>query len=300
MQTEDSRFRRATSVEKKVAAALWRLANGHSYRTITLGMGTSSVMKYTHDFCEVLCDARKTFIRLPSSSELPHIIQKFGLRSKIPNVIAAVDGSHIPVLVLIQNKEDYFNRKHRYSILMQGLVGPDLQFFDVFVDVPGSVHDSCLLRLSKFGGDMFDEHILQEPTLILEGMEVKPIILGDSAYPVTRWLIPPYKKLQNMSRESRRFNDEHVRGREPVERAFGVLKGRWRILNTEIDEEISRVKVTVMACCVLHNILQEDDTAIQPVENEDLETNDVQSEEDVRIPNTVLLRDVIAEHIANL
>ena len=34
MQTEDSRFRRATSVEKKVAAALWRLANGHSYRTI--------------------------------------------------------------------------------------------------------------------------------------------------------------------------------------------------------------------------------------------------------------------------
>ena len=34
MQTEDSRFRRATSVGKKVAAALWRLANGHSYRTI--------------------------------------------------------------------------------------------------------------------------------------------------------------------------------------------------------------------------------------------------------------------------
>ena len=74
-----------------------------------------------------------------------------------------------------------------------------------------------------------------------------------------------------MSRESRRFTDEHVRGREPVERAFGVLKGRWRILNTEVDEEISRVKVTVMAYCVLHNIciLQEDDTAIQPVENED-------------------------------
>ena len=156
---------------------------------------------------------------------------------------------------------------------------------------------------------MFDEHILQEPTLILEGMEVKPIILGDSAYPsmhitlyITRWLIPPYKKLQNMSRESRRFNDEHVRGREQVERAFGVLKGRRRILNTEVDEEISQVKVTVMACCVLHNIciLQEDDTAIQPVENEDLETNDVQSEEDVRIPDAVLLRDVIAEHIANL
>ena len=288
MQTEDSRLRRATSVEKKVAAALWRLANGHSYRTIgiTLGMGTSSAMKYTHDFC-VLCDARKKFIRLPSSSELPHIIQKFGLRSKISNVIAAVDDSHIPVLAPIRNKEDYFDRKHRYSILMQGLVGPDLQFFDVFVGVPGSVHDSRLLRLSKFGGDMFDEHILQEPTLISEGMEVKPIILGDSAYPLTRWLIPPYKKLQNMSRESRRFNDEHVRSREPVERAFGVLKGRWRIINTEVDEEINRVKVTVMA--------QEDDTAIQPVENEDLETNGVQSEEDVQIPDAVLLRDVIAE-----
>ena len=43
---------------------------------------------------------------------------------------------------------------------MQGLGGPDLQFFDVFVGVPGSVHDSRLLRLSKFGGDMLAEHIL--------------------------------------------------------------------------------------------------------------------------------------------
>ena len=108
-------------------------------------MGTSSAMKYTHDFCEVLRDAQKRFSRLPSPSELPHIIKKFGLRSTIPNVIAAVDGSHISVLAPIQNKEDYFNRKHRYSILMQGLVGPDLQFFDVFVGVPGSVHDSRLL-----------------------------------------------------------------------------------------------------------------------------------------------------------
>ena len=67
-------------------------------------MGVSSVMKYTHDFCDILCGIRKEFIRIPNINELSPIIRKFGEKSKIPNVVAAIDGSHIPIKAHLQNK----------------------------------------------------------------------------------------------------------------------------------------------------------------------------------------------------
>ena len=141
MTTEDNNFRTATPIEKKVAAALWRLANGQCYRSIgiTLGLGTSSVRLYTQQFCDIICESRKEFIKLPSTYELPSIIEKFSEKTKIPNVVGTIDGSHIPIKAPEVYKENYFNRKHRYSVLLQGVVGPDLQFFYVFVGVPGSV-----------------------------------------------------------------------------------------------------------------------------------------------------------------
>ena len=121
------------------------------YRSIgiTLGLGTSSVRLYTQQFCDIICESRKEFIKLPSTYELPSIMEKFSEKTKIPNVVGTIDGSHIPIKAPEVYKEDYFNRKHRYSVLLQGVVGLDLQFFDVFVGVPGSVHDARLLRLSK-------------------------------------------------------------------------------------------------------------------------------------------------------
>ena len=69
-------------------------------------MGVSSVIKYTHDVCDILCALRKEFIRIPNINELSSIIRKFGEKSKISNVVAAIDGSHIPIKTPLQNKED--------------------------------------------------------------------------------------------------------------------------------------------------------------------------------------------------
>ena len=36
------------------------------------------------------------------------------MKSKVPNVVAAIDGSHIPIKAPLINHEDYFNRKWRF------------------------------------------------------------------------------------------------------------------------------------------------------------------------------------------
>ena len=50
MTTRSNNFRNSTLVEKKVAAALWRLATGNSYKDIglILGLGTASVQLIIH------------------------------------------------------------------------------------------------------------------------------------------------------------------------------------------------------------------------------------------------------------
>lgn len=129
MTTQDNRWRPAIPVEKKVAAALWRLATGNAFRCIgvALGMGTSCVQLYTTQFRDVMYDLRTEFISFPSN--LTSVIHEFSKKTKIPNVVGAIDGSHIPIKMPGVDQESFANRKQRHSILLQGVVGPNLLFF---------------------------------------------------------------------------------------------------------------------------------------------------------------------------
>jgi hypothetical protein len=50
------------------------------------------------------------------------------------------------------------------------------------------------------------------------------------------------------------FNLRHSSLRTTVERAFGALKGRFRILETKPSIPTpSQVKSVIIACCILHN-----------------------------------------------
>ncbi|KAJ8309880.1 hypothetical protein KUTeg_011745 [Tegillarca granosa] len=50
-------------------------------------------------------------------------------------------------------------------------------------------------------------------------------LLGDSAYALSSWLLTSFKDT-----EQRRYNYVHSCTRNPVERAFGSLKGRFNRL----------------------------------------------------------------------
>ncbi|XP_018356002.1 PREDICTED: uncharacterized protein LOC108756586 [Trachymyrmex septentrionalis] len=60
-----------------------------------------------------------------------------------PGVIASIDDSHIDKSS--ENSVVYINRKHYFSIHMQGTVNEKKKFLDVFVGYPGSVHNARVL-----------------------------------------------------------------------------------------------------------------------------------------------------------
>ena len=135
VEKRDSRFREAASIEKRVAVALWRLASGNAYRTVasTFGIGKSTAVEITNSFIHILNELYEDWITFPAPvQETDEAIQRFSDNNlfNIPQILGAIDGSHIPIKAPKHNKESYFNRKHFYSVNLQAVVGFDGRFLD--------------------------------------------------------------------------------------------------------------------------------------------------------------------------
>nr|XP_058972373.1 uncharacterized protein LOC131798721 [Pocillopora verrucosa] len=126
-------------------------------------------------------------------------------------------------------------------------------------------------HLSKLQREIDQGTWLNGPSKIIGSSEVGPLLVGDSAYPLSIWLMKPFKQTPTLTESQLRFNRALSQARVVIEQAFRILKGRWRCLYKPLEEKTSRVPTTIMACCVLHNICIDvgDPSAIDPVEDDD-------------------------------
>ena len=274
IQKEDTRLRKAVPVHKRVAVALWRFGSGNSYRTtgITFGIGKSTVIKICHEVARALIQKKDDFIKFPSDEEeLSLAIRRMKSIAGLPNVVGAIDGSHVQIKAPKSCHEDYFNRKQNYSINLQGTVDGTGMFIDVSTGWPGSMHDARVLRLSSLYRKATNDEILTEPEKTIEAVPLRPLLLGDSAYPLLPWLIGPYPQSATLTRDQSRFNKAMNKSRVVVEQAFGKLKCRWRCLLKVLEDGTRKVPLTILACCILHNIclLRADE-----FQNDDSDTDD--------------------------
>ena len=81
-------------------------------------------------------------------------------------------------------------------------------------------------------------------------------MLGDGAYPLLPWLIKPYNFGPALTRSEKLFNEKLCSAWVTLERAFGILKARWRCLLKRLDKCKENLSAVVIACYVLHNICQ--------------------------------------------
>lgn len=173
---------------------------------------------------------------------------QFEAVKKIPHILGCIDCSHIKIKAPRENKEEYFNRKHCYSLHLQAVVDANNAFIDVFAGEPGSMHDSR------------DQEIT---------FPNNSVLLGDSAYPAGYWIVGPYKDNGYLNQQ-RQFNYIHSATRIAVENAFGLLKTRFRRLLHFTEQDNLKTITNLIVCgCILHNIciLQNDDIVNQYAEN---------------------------------
>uniref|UniRef100_A0A672HFQ1 DDE Tnp4 domain-containing protein n=1 Tax=Salarias fasciatus TaxID=181472 RepID=A0A672HFQ1_SALFA len=259
VEKQNTTFRACVPLRKRVAVALWKLATNSEYRSIShlFGVSITTVCRCVQDFCDA---ARELLvlelIKSPDLHTLQEMSAYFHSRWGLPQCVGAIDGSYIPIIAPQDFHCDYFNRKGWHSIILQVVVDGRGLFWSVSAGIPGSVHDARVLRLSSFQELVDHGSLFPTRTRDIGGVDVGYYILGDSAYPLQRWLMKPFLDTRRLTAGQQLLNRKISRARVVVENAFGRLKGRWRCLLKRNNSDLTLVKSMVLACCALHNLCE--------------------------------------------
>ena len=70
-----------------------------------------------------------------------------------------------------------------YSISTQAAAGGNLQFLDIATGYRDSIHDARILRDSALYVQAELYILLTEPTDAIDGYKIRPLPIGDGAYP---------------------------------------------------------------------------------------------------------------------
>ncbi|GAB0091360.1 protein ANTAGONIST OF LIKE HETEROCHROMATIN PROTEIN 1 [Sergentomyia squamirostris] len=244
--------------EKQVALTLYKLTSCAESRIVAdvFGIHKSTVCRYFHRV--VKCINRKlmrALIHMPNEDQCQRSSREFEQLSGLPQIIRAVDGSHIPITVPEEGRKDFMNRKNYGSIILQATVDQNIKFIDCSVKYPGSCHDAYAFKNSF----LFLRHneLVPESYFSWNGVNVPYLIIGDPAYPLLPWLMKDFYG-SNLPAAHEFFNQRLNRARVYVEIAFGRLKGRWRILMKRSEIVYTFMPYVVIACCILHNYVEDE------------------------------------------
>jgi hypothetical protein len=247
---QDGPGRPPIPTEKAMLASLWLLATPDSYRSVStrFGLPQSTTHDYMMDVIDVIVsDLCPQYIQWPTGERAKTVMDGFQAMRGLEGVIGAVDGTHIPISAPHHEHADYINRKGFHSLNFQAVCDHTLCFTDVFAGYPGKVHDARVYRNSP----------LYESVTGEGGQLTFPdnsYILGDGAYPIHPRLLTPFRDTGRLTAEQSRYNKYHSSTRMVIERAFGLVKARFRRLRKlEMGSNDTIIKF-VIAAFVLHNM----------------------------------------------
>ncbi|XP_077772708.1 uncharacterized protein LOC114607153 isoform X7 [Podarcis muralis] len=276
LQREDTNMRAAIPVDKRVALTLWKLATSDSYRSVAnqFGVGVSTASVIVMEVCEAIHDVLlQHVVHLGDAQAVMEGFEQLGF----PNCIGAVDETHIPILCSPHGASAYINGKGLVSMVLQALVDSAGRFMDVYAGWSGGLQDSGLPWGSPLFERMEKGTFGPQTTTEIEGVAVGPVLLGGPACPLRPWLMKPYPEAPEGPRQ--RFNLLLGKCRMAVSYAFERLKGRWRCLLKRLDVAEKNVPLVIVACCILHNICESRNEAMQEGWEEGMDYADLPSAE---------------------
>ena len=220
------------------------LGNNAFYHLLRDARGPSShtVFRAVHRVSAAVNTLEEEVIRWPA--DCSRLAQDFLKIGGFPKVAGCIDGTHVNILPPSKDEVSFLNRHHQHSINALAVAGPDLTIYYLNANYPGRSHDSKVLRDSPLWR-MF-EVAGRRP---FEGA----VLLGDSAYPLRPWLLTPFPGDPDGAKA--RFNVAHIRTRNVVERAFGVIKNRFSALKTGLRlKNVNECSNMITSAIILHNL----------------------------------------------
>lgn len=274
---------KTVSIRKKILSSLWLLGNTESFRGVANRFGLSKAT--LHSVLFEVCNAIETvwgrLIVWPTTSQqYRDLADGFRRKTGFPGVVGAIDATHIPIPGPKVNREAYINRKGFPSMQLQAVCDSDLRFLDIVSGWAGSVHDARVFRNSALSNWLANGNLPEDHHL-----------LGDSAYALTPYLIVPYRDNGSLTPEQTAFNQRHTSARVVIEKAFNLLKCKFRRLKYLDMKVMDKIPQVICAACALHNFilltekLDNDEDYLRIIEQAPADVNDGSADEFL-IPRT--------------
>uniref|UniRef100_A0A665V5H6 Uncharacterized protein n=1 Tax=Echeneis naucrates TaxID=173247 RepID=A0A665V5H6_ECHNA len=270
---QDTSFRLALPVEKRVAVALWRLASNIEYRTISslFGVGKSTVCRCVRDMCHaIVALLSSVYLRPPSEQELEDSAQVFLSHLGFPHCVAAIATLHTAIITPSNNTSDYANPAGWLSVLSQVAVSGQGLFWDVCASFPGGTDPADILQNSSLWATAAEGGLSPALLPVFMGKPLRYVLLGETCYPLQNWLMRAYPEEKGkrgshtvLTEPQRLFNQRLTRALRVSEEALLRLRARWQCLSKRNDCGLDVVPTMILACCILHNMCESRDDAFK-------------------------------------
>ncbi|XP_018409929.1 PREDICTED: putative nuclease HARBI1 [Nanorana parkeri] len=237
----------------KLLATLYILGRG-SFQTISgiiCGLGQPTVSRVFTQAILAIKSLAPRFVHFPQTErEWRDVKLAFYNRAGFPNILGAVDCTHIALQPPRLEERTYRNRKQYHCLNVQIVHDATQKIMSVRANFPGSTLDAFILRQSgvsrRFERGQFPHGWL----------------VGDAGYPQHAWLMAPirYPQLDTTVPAEARYNSALRRTRAVVETTIGLLKARFLCLarpGGELLYSPRKCARIILVCCILHNLCRE-------------------------------------------
>ena len=242
------------TVEEKVMYALMVLGHGWNTRNVQefFIRSATSICRYVGEVVDAINRLAKKYITMPKVEENKWIESRSDLYPYFAGALGAVDGTHIPAILPVKEQAPFRNRGGGLTQNVLAAVDWHGRFIFTLVGWEGSAHDGRLWADAKARGFK---------------LPLGYYVLGDAGFPTERMVLTPYRRVRYHLKEwgsrakrprtaKELFNRRHSSARSIIERTFGVLKARFRILTAMRPYSYKKQCSMVQACFVLHNFIR--------------------------------------------
>lgn len=225
------------------------------------GIGEGTVVLYTRRCCTALFSLWRDVVKWPTVGERARI--KVRLQETehdlFEDCVGIVDGTFLEFrwkpMDKVTSVQYWSYRKKAYGLQATVICDDQKRITHFTALFPGAVHDARAFKATRLWNHPRE--------FLLRGQ----FLLGDSAYPLTPWIIVPYKSSQGLRLDAnhRQFNKALSALRVRIEHTIGQLKARWSFLRCIPNrgglckEDLRGYYEWIGSAVVLHNLLVIDD-----------------------------------------
>ena len=195
LQKETTRLRKPVPYPKRLAIVIHWASHSLTFTQLSAlyAIAKSTAIAVVHEGITMLhCELVPESIRLPTGSEFDQVMCDFQSLCGLPLCAGALDGTFMKIRKPTVFGDTYYCYKRYTAIIVLGCVDARGIFTYVNAGRPGSVGDSYTYRHSLLWKKIQDKEWLNCVPEKIEGEDVQPYLVADSAFPLSSSLMKCY------------------------------------------------------------------------------------------------------------